>query len=307
MDNNSPWVNLLRLRHGLQLSEADAWATLRPDPAVIEAATATARRDAREFVRSSLTALPPTRAMRVAALVADWLHTEPLRLPDDLFDQMNGAAARALDAALHLYRAPAWIPQPQGSVWSKGLSSDLLCQPTAELSPLTQIHNAVLCALRMQLKSKPRQKALQELELGTQFLSPSDVAVLHLLQGCNNISDRLREHLRRVEREARTFLSSTLTGASREVFHSLHALLTSELGTLPDQSILLCLHQLATALVPEPFKELDRLLQLLMRDFPTLSATLAADARRQGERALVRRLPCVKRLLAKPGMQLSTQ
>lgn len=291
------FARMAQARNVRRMTEADAWATLRPDWQALASDTARVRRDAREFVRRQLATLPPVSAIGIANAVLTFDGAEPLRLAPAIIATLQRCDAVALDAALQLHRPPLLVALPNGTAWSSTLPSDVAERPDTATDVLQTLQAATQRALLIQLRSPSRLKALLALEPGQHRLRPSDVAMLHLLQHSTALDVHQKAHLQRLEHDAVTNLSSSLTGASCEVYLALSALLREQFGCLPDLLLCQMVAQLAAARVPQPTAELDRLLGLVIRDVPQAEATLRADARRQGEHALLRRLPTVQRIL----------
>lgn len=266
----------LSLRCLHRLGEPEAWALAgRPDWRALVASIEQLRADARSAVQFIVRKLPAAAATAVGTAYRDWDLGHELALPPDL--GLPPLVHEALDMALRLHRAHVAVPLPNGGAWRRGLAGDAGDRKEPGVALLDTLATSIGRALNMELRGRARMGSLEQMQPGADVLTVRQVAALRALQACVALPPALQHKLAALEAGAVERQSSALASPFREVYHTLHsALVAGSLTSFAVESLFLTL---AAQLVPRPLDEINRLLVLVLTDFPALRTTLTADVR----------------------------
>lgn len=273
------------------LTEAEAWAKLKPDWKALGQSLKALRAEAGAGIRELAALLAPPQQVELAARLTEWDHVREI--------DVDYACPR-LAACLRFFRPRVLVPLSNQSSWFRGLDSDYSARAESNGDLLRKLVGVANKATALVLRPAKRKYALATLQPGVDRLAPDMVAMLQLLQHNAALPEEAKRNLATVEAHARASQSTTLTAPCSQIYHSLYTHLR-DLGTLPQAMLEAAYRTLAEHMIPAPLNTLDHLLDLVLRDHPNLVNCLPACARGQAPESVFFRLACGKRL--KPNTQ----
>lgn len=284
------------LRCAHKMGEDEAWAVVgKPDWKELSDSIEALRSDARATMGAIIPMLPSALAIPVSAAYRNWDRGSELCLPPDI--ALPDRIRSTLDICMRLHAAHTAVPLPNGAVWHKGLGSDMSERKEPGLGVLDALCVSVTRTINMETRSRTRLTGLESLTPGADVLTAQQIAVLRVLQECSSLPPSLKRKLHALEAHSTERQSSMLTTPRREVFHTLVSAL-EEMGRIPSELVQTLFVRLSEHMIPRPLHELDRLLTLVLRDFPHLQVSLQADVQKNHQTgSWLLRLPCAARFV----------
>jgi len=263
------------LRNAHRLGEEEAWFVVgKPAWHELSRSIEALRAAARERLRLIVRNLPAQMATVVGHALKEWDGGSELTVPATL--SLPPIIHDALDIVLRLQCAHVAVPLPNGAMWHKGLDCDVSERKDPGLAVLDALADSIARTVGMEMRSKSRVASLDQMVPGADVLSDRHVAALRALQVCPSVAAPLKRKLATLEAHALERQSSMLTSPFREVYHTFHCALR-DFGRIPSDMVQQTFVYLAQHMVPQPMEEANRMLSLVVQDYPELRTSLQAD------------------------------